>query len=152
MNCLAVALERRLGFNRDSLDCVAFQDHSATRNRSPRDPADERGRLNYAALHRSRDTYRLATIVPGQHSVVRACSMLDFPTSGKGQTAVNAFRNYQRLEFCNARIDLFENSSGGSFENEASRSSAGAVANPSGFENSRANSTLRQVVGSRSTG
>jgi hypothetical protein len=93
-----------------------------------------------------------ATIVPGQHSVVRGCSMLDFPTSGKGQTAVNAFRNHQRWEFCNARIDLFENSSGGSFENEASRSSAGAVANPSGFENSRANSTLRQVVGSRSTG
>jgi hypothetical protein len=78
--------------------------------------------------------------------------MLDFPTSGKGQIAVNAFRNYERSEFCNTRIDLFEHSNGGSFENEASRSSAGAAANPNGFENRRANSTLSQVVGSRSAG
>src|ERR1700722_12268786 len=113
MNCLAVALERQLGFNRDSLNCAALQDHGATRDRSPRNPADERGRLNHSTLHRSRDAYRLAVVVPGQHSVVSACSMLDFPTSGKGQIAVNAFRNYERSEFCNTRIDLFEHSNGG---------------------------------------
>jgi hypothetical protein len=68
------------------------QDHGAAQDRSACDSADESGRLNCPALHHSRDAYRLATIAPGQHPVVRACAMLDFPTSRKLLESMNSAR------------------------------------------------------------
>jgi len=87
-----------------------------------------------SATDRSRDTHRLTGVRPGQHACRRQLSVLNFPTSGQDEVAIDFRFIDQPSQARYTRVYLIEDTCRGAFENQAACSATGAIADETRLE------------------